>query len=253
MKTCLNKINPFCFVLRIFPMSLLILLMTIAFKKADAQVAKDLEAFASNEYQNVLLPLFFEKEPPVGSKYITGYWMKGAAELINHKTIPTKEKISFFNFDKSHNALLVADSTGKINLYHGDSVVQFILLDSMNKTYVFKIVPFISESFFLQPLTESNKGYSLFKRIVTKLAQADYQSYGYAATGVKHDTYTDFDEYYLLFPDKITYKKFYLNETSFKKVFKPWSAQTASFANEKGNINEVSLIQLVELINKGIK
>ena len=126
--------------------------------------------------------------------------MKGAAEFSNHKTIPTREKPYYFNFDKMKNVLIVADNSANVSYYHGDSVIEFILLDSVNKTYKFKIIPGISRSFYLQPVTTPDSGYSLYKRLITKLAGADYQSYGYGSTGVKHDTYNDSYEYYFLYP-----------------------------------------------------
>jgi hypothetical protein len=248
MKTFLNSVPASGYLPSLLSVSLLVIL-TVSCQNSVAQIAKDIESFESNSDNNLYLPLFFEKEPPVGSAYLTNYWMKGAAEFIDHKTIPTPGKMVYFNFDKRKNILIVSQSNNIINYYHSDSVTRFILLDSLSKTYVFKIVPSINESFFLQPLIESNNRYSLYKKIITKVSQPDYQNYGYGATGVKHDTYTDYDEYYLLFPDKLNFRKFFLNENSFRKVFKPWSAQTASFTNDKGNINEISLIQLVELIN----
>jgi hypothetical protein len=248
MKTFVNSAPASGYLPSLLSVSLLVIL-TVSCTSSVAQTAKDIESFESNSDNNRYLPLFFAKEPPVGSAYFMRYWMKGAAEFIDHKTIPTRDKMVYFNFDKRKNILLVAEGNDKIKYYHSDSVTRFILLDSLSKTYVFKIVPAISESFFLQPLIESNNGYSLYKKIITKVTMPDYQNYGYGATGVKHDTYTDYDEYYLLFADKLNFRKFFLNENSFKKVFKPWSTQTASFANDKGNINEISLIQLVELIN----
>jgi hypothetical protein len=227
--------------------TLMVLLMNIA----SAQKEQDIDKY-SQEYENRLLPFFFEREPPVGTAYFTEYWMKGAAEFINHQTIPTREKPYYFNFDKLKNVLIVADDSVNISYYHGDAVIQFILLDSLNKTYKFEIIPTISHSFYLQPVLVPDSGYSLYKRLITKLATADYQSYGYGSTGVKHDNYNDSYEYYFLFPDKKTYKKFYLDGAGFKKVFNPWSDQLESEMNKyKGSVDEAELVEMIELINKG--
>ncbi len=198
------------------------------------------------------MPLFFEREPPVGTVYFTEYWMKGAAEFANHQTIPTREKPYYFNFDKMKNALIVADNSANVSYYHGDEVIEFILLDSMNKTYKFEIIPGISRSFYLQPVVTPDSGYSLYKRLITKLAGADYQSYGYGSTGVKHDTYDDSYEFYFLFPDKTTYKKFYLDGSpAVKKVFKPWPVEFETVMKKyAGVLNENALTELVQMINK---
>ncbi|HMG66999.1 MAG TPA: hypothetical protein VK588_04900 [Chitinophagaceae bacterium] len=87
--------------------------------------------------------------------------------------------------------------------------------------------------------------------MITKLAFADYQSYGYGSTGVRHDTYNDSYEYYFLYPDKKTYKKFYLDGAALNKVFRPWSVQLESILNKSNSrLNEEGLVELVELINK---
>ena len=226
--------------------------ITYAQKEQDnnAQKEHDINKYTS-EYEVALLPLFFEKEPPVGTAYFTEYWMKGAAEFINHQTIPTREKPYYFNFDKSKNVLIVADDSVNIRYFHGDEVIQFILLDSLNKTYKFEIIPGISQSFYLQPVLIPESGFSLYKRLITKLAFADYQSYGYGSTGVRHDTYNDSYEYYFLYPDKKTYKKFYLDGAALNKVFRPWSVQLESILNKSNSrLNEEGLVELVELINK---
>ena len=228
-----------------------IFLLTFGANITCAQKEQDLYKY-QDEHENKFLPFFFEREPPVGTVYFTEYWMKGAAEFANHQTIPTREKPYYFNFDKMKNVLIVADNSANVSYYHGDEVIEFILLDSMNKTYKFEIIPGISRSFYLQPVVTPDSGYSLYKRLITKLAGADYQSYGYGATGVKHDTYEDSYEYYFLYPDKTTYKKFYLDGSpAVKKVFKAWPAESETIMNKyAGSLNEEALIRLVEMINK---
>lgn len=250
MNICKNELGQTSSFFRLLTAFIMFCLLTFNANITCAQTEQDLNKY-SDEHENKLLPLFFEKEPPVGTVYFTEYWMKGAAEFINHKTIPTREKPYYFNFDKMKNVLIVADNSDKISYYRGDSVIQFILLDSLNKTYKFEIIPGISRSFYLQPVLTSDSGYSLYIRLITKLAGADYQSYGYGSTGVKHDTYDDSYEYYFLFPDKKTYKKFYLDGVALRKVFKPWSDQLESLLNKyKGRLNEEGLVELVEYVNR---
>jgi hypothetical protein len=232
------------------PALVMVLLLIFIANITRAQKEQDIDRY-TDEHENKFLPFFFEREPPVGTVYFTEYWMRGAAEFANHKTIPTREKPYYFNFDKMKNVLIVADNSEKISYYKGDSVIQFILLDSLNKTYKFEIVPGISRSFYLQPVLTPDSGYSLYKRLITKLAGADYQSYGYGSTGAKHDTYDDSYEYYFLYPDKTTYKKFYLDGAAVKKAFKPWTTQLESLLSKyNAKLNEDGLVELIEWINK---
>jgi hypothetical protein len=232
------------------PTLTMIFFLSFILNFAYTQKEQDVEKY-TDEHDNKFLPFFFERERPVGTVYFTEYWMKGAAEFINHKTIPTRDTPYYFNFDKMKNVLIVASNTGEISYYKGDSVIQFILLDSLNKTFKFEIIPGISRAFYLQPVLTQDSGYSLYKRLITKLAGADYQSYGYGSSGVRHDTYNDSYEYYFLLPDKKTYRKFYLELSAARKVFKPWSAQLESILNKyNGKLNEEGLVDMVEFINK---
>jgi hypothetical protein len=245
-----NKSNQNCLFFRQLPALVMFFLLIFITNITCAQKEQDINKY-EDEHENQFLPFFFEREPPVGTVYFTEYWMKGAAEFANHQTIPTREKSYYFNFDKMKNVLIVADNSANISYYHGDEVIQFILLDSLNKTYKFEIIPAISRSFYLQPVFISDSGYSIYKRLITKLAAADFQSYGYGSTGVKHDTYDDSYEYYFLYPDKKTYKKFYMDGAALKKVFRPWSDQLELQLNKyKGRLNEEGLVELVEYINK---
>ena len=231
--------------------TLLTLMLNSAFAQKEREIANFSNSRNDDMHANKDLPLFFEKDRHVGTAYFTEYWMKGAAEFINHQTIPTREKPYYFNFDKLKNVLIVAEDSVNISYYRGDAVIQFILLDSLNKTYKFEIIPGISHSFYLQPVLVPDSGYSLYKRLITKLAVADYQSYGYGSTGVRHDTYNDSYEYYFLYPDRKTYKKFYLDGAAMTKIFSPWSVQLKSLVNKSNDrLNEEGLVELVELINK---
>jgi hypothetical protein len=51
-------------------------------------------------------------------------------------------------------------------------------------------------------------------------------------------------------PDK-SYRKFYLDESSAKKVFKAWSPRLeALMIKYKGTLSEDALVEMIELINK---
>ncbi|HET7001472.1 MAG TPA: hypothetical protein VFI33_09190, partial [Puia sp.] len=102
----------------ILPVFAVVFLLTFNLNIIYAQKDQDLNKY-SDEHENKLLPLFFEKEPPVGTAYFTEYWMKGAAEFVNHQTIPTREKPYYFNFDKMKNVLIVVDNSDNISYYKG--------------------------------------------------------------------------------------------------------------------------------------
>jgi hypothetical protein len=218
---------------------------------AKEEKAQRLNRYAADESRRSQLPLFFEKEAAVGSPYFSESWMRGAAELSTHQVIPRQGESLYFNYDKLRIRLVVSDAYGNIRYYAPDSVVTFILVDSSNRYYTFEKISGISNSFFLETISKSEKGYSLYKRLLTRVSAADYQNAGYYSTGKKHDTYTDTYEYYLLFPDQKTFKKFFLDKKGVHKAFRQQALQMDSLYRIYDNrFNEQALVEMTTLLNK---
>lgn len=134
--------------------------------------------------------------------------------------------------------------------YKVNFVNSFILVDSNEKLYKFEKIPAFSSSFFVTDVVKSDTGYSLFKRYITKTSVEDHQGDLSTSGGLKYTAYTDFIEYYLLYPDKITFKNFRLTGNSVKKTFKEESARVDDFIrNHKGNFDEESLIKIIQILN----
>ncbi len=195
------------------------------------------------------LPTFFDRETPKGSPYFVQGWLRGVVQLANQHQIPEKDQSLFFNYDKLNNQLFVTDGVDKIWSYPGEFVSGFALVDSMN-TYAFEKIPWISNEFFLQQLLKSPRGYSLYKRLITKLKPANYKSVGYYSTGNKYDEYTDFYEYYIIYPGEKIFKKFYLNEGAIRKALKGESVNLDNFfTGNSGPLNEEKLLAMMRFIN----
>jgi hypothetical protein len=215
-------------------------------KAQEAQVAgwqNDSKHYAG------LLPTFFEKDSAKGSQYLSLNWMRGVVELADHRIMPKRNEYLFFNFDKINNRLYLINQAGTIWSYPIDSVTGFTLGDG-DKIYSFEKVSVISDRFFLSPVIKSEKGYSLYKRLITKIVQANYRNEGYYTTGEKHDEFADFFEYFLIYPDKSTFKKFYLKENAIRKIFKEVSVQPDDYV--KNPVTEESLVSMIENINEKI-
>jgi len=196
-----------------------------------------------------LLPSFFEKEETIGSPYLSLNWMRGVIELSDHRRIPHMNEYLYFNYDKVNIRLILINSENKIWSYPVDSISEFILGDS-DKTFFFEKVSFIGGNFLVEPLLKSENGYSLYRRIITKMIKANYESWGYTAVGKKYDEYVDYYEYYLIYPDKKKYKKFYLNGKPVRKIFKDISVQPSdSFNHIKYPVTEQNLVSFIEMIN----
>jgi hypothetical protein len=195
------------------------------------------------------LPLFFEKENPVGSAYLSKYWMRGVAEFSNHRHVPAPYENVFFNFDKLNNILYVLEDLRKLTPYPIDSLLSFELSGN-DKDYSFEKVSWISNNYYLMPVIKSSKGYSLYKRLLTRIQTADYASQGYISTGKKYDEYIDYYEYYIVFPGNKTYRKLYLKESNVRRVLKDESSLIDEFFSLHDNeITEQSLLGIIQYID----
>jgi hypothetical protein len=211
-----------------------------------------LSSWANQQNRKVmagLLPTFFEKGTTKGTQFLSQNWMQGVVQLSDQRIMPKPDEMLYFNFNKFDLRLFLIDKNYKVRYYPIDSVSGFVLADT-NKIYSFEKIPSISNHFFLQPLAKSEKGYSLYKRLVTTLVAANYRNEGYYTTGDKSDVYSDYEEYYLIYPDRHRYKKFYLQETAIRKALKGESALLEDFFNQyNDHITEKGLIALIDTMN----
>ncbi len=198
---------------------------------------------------STILPLFFEKETPLGSSYLSKFWMRGTVEFANHTRIPTPDQNLFFNYDKVYNILYVLDNFKKIFSYPIDSISGF-QLEASDKEYSFEKVPLISNNFYLIPIIKSAKGYSLYKRLLTRLIQADYTNGGYYTTGRKFDEYVDYYEYYIIYPGNTIFRKLLLKEKTVRRALSDESKLLEEFYSLHDNeINEQSLLGIIQYID----
>ncbi len=196
-----------------------------------------------------LLPHKFEKEKTVGSPYLTKNWATGYVELVSNKRIPEPDQDVLFNYDKMENVLYVLDNLSKIRSFPIDSIMKFELVGN-NTTYTFEKIPLISRKFYLSPVIESPKGYSLYKRLITNYYWADYSSDGYTTKGKKYDEFVDSYEYFLIYPGNKSYKKLLLKDNAVRHAFKNDSNLLDAFFNlYDDEINEQSVIGIVQYIN----
>ena len=199
--------------------------------------------------KTVTIPVFTDREKDVGSPYLAKKWVRGSVELTSHKRIPEPDQTLLFNFDKLKNLVYVIDQYGKQWSYPIDSVSGFELLEN-GVIYSFVKIRWISDSYFLMPIFQSEKGYSLYKRLFTKYIRAGYTNAGYYSEGKKYDEYADYYEYYLTYPGNNSYRKMTLKEKVIRRALKEESALIEAFFNLHDNeINEQSLLGIIQYIN----
>jgi hypothetical protein len=201
------------------------------------------------------VPTFHQHESTRGFQYFSRHWLGGVViykdtQIVTAGQIFLKlDNSRFYNFDKFNNNLVsTQDGKNILNIPY-NSINGFILIDS-GKAYIFKKNPAINKSEYFQSMIESDNGYSLYKRTITKLNRADYQNIGYGTTGKNYDEYVDLNEYYLVFPDKKEFKKLSLNISSIEKTLKANSAETEEFFEQnQGSVTEEVLYNLILFLN----
>jgi hypothetical protein len=155
----------------------------------------------------------------------------------------------FFNFDKVNNIVYVIDHQNKISAYPIDSISSFELVGA-DRDYSFQKVPWISNNFFLMPIIESEKGYSLYKRLITNLIRADYSNEGYYIKGRKFDEFVDYYEYYLTYPGNTLFQKLFLKENIVRRALRNESVLVNEFFSLHDNeMNEQNLLGMIQYIN----
>jgi len=192
---------------------------------------------------------FFSKDETVGSVYLTQNWVKGRIELLSHRILPEPGNPLLFNFDKISNVVYAINQESKIIYYPEDSVISFHLEDD-NTVFTFEKVPWISDNFFLMPILKSDKGYSLYKRLLTRFLRADFSNEGYYSKGRKFDEYVDYYEYYITYPGNSLFRKLYLKEKDIRRALRDETKLLDDFFNiHEHEINEQSLIGIVQYID----
>ena len=233
---------------RIKPWGLCILtFMTFILYRGTAQ--QNMAAQLPSDIHRDFLTTFFEKDQTLGSLYLSKEWNPGVVELYNHKRIPEAGQSLLFNFDKVHGIIYVLGQSNRVSFYPSDSVFSFELVYS-NTAFSFEKIPWISNHFFLMPVIKSANGYSLYKRLFTKLIEADYSSGGYYTTGKRYDEYIDYYEYYLIYPGNTRFRKLYLKEKDIRRALKYERKLLDDFFSIHDNeINEQALIGIIQYVN----
>ena len=197
-----------------------------------------------------VLPVFFEKDSAKGSPYLVRSWLRGKIELTNHDLLPEPGHDLFFNYDKMNERLFATDGISKVWTYPNDSVISFVLADS-NDVYHFEKVPMISRSHFLEALVTSEKGYSLYRRVITKYLPADFKNEGYYTTGRRFDQYTDSYEYFIVYPGKLGFRKLNLNVRDVKKSMRSESGRVDKFfGRTEGAVDAQAVLVLIRYLNE---
>ena len=176
--------------------------------------------------------------------------MRGVVEFADHRRrIPAPDQLFFFNFDKVNSIVYVLDRLNKISAYPIDSISSFEFVGA-DRDYSFEKIPWISNNFFLMPIIKSEKGYSLYKRLITNLIRADYSNEGYYIKGRKFDEFVDYYEYYLTYPGNTLFRKLFLKENIIRRVLRNESVLVNEFFSLHDNeINEQSLLGMIQYIN----
>ena len=98
--------------------------------------------------------------------------MRGRVRLSSELVIPHPQEILFFNYDKMRMRVMTTTPDGQLKSYSANEVLSFALVDSNDHVYTFEKIPEIGPATFVTSLIKSDNGYSLYKRIITRMTAA---------------------------------------------------------------------------------
>ena len=187
----------------------------------DQSIQNDFQNYvnaeSSRNYSGSFLPVFTNKENTVGSRYLFGRWVHG--KVVNANSEQVNDDTYVFNYDKINRKLL-ATQDNKTVLEINDEDLQSFTLAYDENTVVFERVPLINKTDFFVTSVESEKGYSLYKKLQTRFQKANFTTNGIFQSGKNYDEYVDESEYYVVFPGNKEVKKVELTRKSLRDVFK---------------------------------
>lgn len=234
---------------------LFFLLATKAFSQngdRDQSIQNDFQNYVNTEssrnYTGSFLPVFSNKENIVGSRYLFGRWVKG--KVMNRSNALISDDSYVFNYDKISMKLL-ATQDNKTVVEVNDEGIESFSLTYDGITTVFLRVPLINAKDFFVSLVESEKGYSLYKKIVTRFQKANFTTNGLIQSGKNYDEYVDEPEYYVISPGSKDVKRLLFTRKSVKEVFKPKISAVRSYFSEHSgeNFDESYLAGLINFLN----
>jgi hypothetical protein len=206
-----------------------------------------IRAESGNVYSGSALPTFLIKEDTKGNRYLFEKWVSGSVTGTDGVLYNSSKFL--FNYDKVGRKLFMwVDSTTVMELSSKD-IAGFNLKED-NLEYNFERLKNSTDLNFYQPVYKDEKGFSLFKLLLTKFVRADYQTNGITESGNKYDEYVD-DEQYFILSSKGELMKIELKKKSIEKVLENKSSEVESFFNDhkKDKVDEAFVKNLLQSLN----
>jgi len=201
----------------------------------------------SNLYRGSSLPTFLIKEDTRGNRYLFEKWVNGSV-TGSDGVVYNFSKFSY-NYDKVDGKLfMLMDSTTVMELSSKD-IAGFTLKEE-DREYHFERLKNSTDLNFYQPVYKDEKGFSLYKLLVTKLVKANYQTNGMIESGNKYDEYVDSEQYFI-FSSKGELMKIEFKKKSIEKVLENESSKVEAFFNDHKNdkVDETFVTSLLQSLN----
>ena len=112
-------------------------------------------------------------------------------------------------------------------------------------------VSHLSTSGFFEILTESRTGFSLYRKILSRLRPADYATVGYTSTGSRSPFYEDASQYYLFYPDGKKFTRFSHSHSGLRKKLAGINPVARKFMEEHPEeLTQQLILRLCDVLNE---
>jgi hypothetical protein len=205
---------------------------------------------SGNFYMGSLVPVFKLQEETVGSKYLLSDWSEGVVVDSGNNVI--KNDFQKYNYDKVAQTLVLTQDKKTMVEVNKDQLKGFALKNSVGSNYIFLKIPLISENSFLQQLAFSEKNYLLYKLIKTHYEKANYHSDGLTESGKDYNEYVDNATYFIVFPDKQSFRTIELKKKAIKDVLNKDIKKVNKYFSDHNDefVTESFLVGLVNYLNQ---
>ena len=207
-----------------------------------------LRAESGSVYTGSALPTFLVKEDTKGNRYLFEKWVSGSVTGTDG-VVYNSSKFSF-NYDKVGKKLfMLIDSSNTVMELSSKDIAGFSLKED-DQEYHFERMKNSTDLNFYQPIYKDEKGFSLYKLLLTKYVKADYQTNGITESGNKYDEYVD-DEQYFILSSKGELIKIEFKKRSLEKVLENESSKVEIFFNDhkKDKVDEAFVKSLLQTLN----
>jgi len=207
-----------------------------------------ISAFNHMERAGVFLPTSLSDFGITGTPWYSKTWVPGQVNFSDGHSLPVPGEVLYVNYDKQQNKLFYKKGDSII-AFDGSRVTAFQLDDSLG-IHSFTKLAAVNPSVFLEIISATANGFSVYRRMQSHFRPPDYENVGYTSNGSRSGRYLDDIYYFLFYPDGKNNVHFSLSGSAARKKLSRINGTAKQFLmDHPGAIDKSLLFSLCEALN----